>query len=226
MSDESRGDGAVLIAGVLLFLCVFGGGGAVAWFGLSQQRLAMEQAMVAEQRARAAAEVARAEAIRASIAAAQSVESKPDGSEISETSDRQIETAENQPVLGPLRWLVGSWLAVQGKRTTEEVWMAPRVGVMIGVNRSTGGTQKPFYEYLRIESTDDGIVYFASPLGKSETAFPLRQMSDQEVVFENLDHDFPQRIIYTRAGDQLQTRVEGSRDDGQPRSLQWQFLLQ
>jgi hypothetical protein len=225
MNDESRGDGAVLIAGVFVFLCVFGG--AAAWFGLTRQRLAMEHAMAAEQQARAAAEVAQAEAeaARAAIDAERSVDSKPDVLDRRDTRDREIETDEDRSLLGPLRWLVGSWSAEQEKRMTEEVWLAPRAGVMIGVNRSTSESQKPFYEYLRIESTDDGIVYFASPLGKSETAFPLKELSASEVVFENLDHDFPQRIIYTREDDQLQARIEGS-VDGQPRSQQWQFLRQ
>ena len=31
----------------------------------------------------------------------------------------------------------------------------------------------------------------------------------QTVIFENLEHDFPQRIIYRREGDRLIARIEG-----------------
>ena len=91
---------------------------------------------------------------------------------------------------------------------------------MLGLSRSTKESQKPFFEYLRIESTEDGIVYFASPLGKNETRFPMTELSEREVVFENPEHDFPQRIIYQLEGTELRARLEGV-VNGQPRSEQW-----
>lgn len=97
---------------------------------------------------------------------------------------------------------------------------------MIGLNQSTRESQKPFYEYLRMEVTDDGsIVYFASPMGRDETPFAVKELSDQAVVFENLDNEFPQRIIYRREGDQLKALIEGVRSDGQTLSQQWDFQL-
>ena len=35
-------------------------------------------------------------------------------------------------------------------------------------------------------------------------------MTATRVVFENLSHDFPQRIIYSRKGKQLCARIEGT----------------
>ena len=34
-------------------------------------------------------------------------------------------------------------------------------------------------------------------------------VTDREARFENLEHDFPQRIIYRRDGDSLTGRIEG-----------------
>jgi hypothetical protein len=42
-------------------------------------------------------------------------------------------------------------------------------------------------------------------------------------VFENKEHDFPQRILYWRGKGALHARIEGLRD-GQPRSLEWRWM--
>ena len=45
------------------------------------------------------------------------------------------------------------------------------------------------------------------------------------VVFENLQHDFPQRIIYRRDGDRLCARVEGPASAAdQPEEWCWSRL--
>jgi hypothetical protein len=44
-------------------------------------------------------------------------------------------------------------------------------------------------------------------------------------VFENLENDFPNRIIYAREGDRLDARIEGT-INGQPRSMAWSFTAQ
>ena len=44
------------------------------------------------------------------------------------------------------------------------------------------------------------LAYFAQPGGREATVFPAVETGDQRVVFANPDNDFPQRIIYARAG--------------------------
>ncbi|HEX3276493.1 MAG TPA: DUF6265 family protein, partial [Gemmatimonadales bacterium] len=56
------------------------------------------------------------------------------------------------------------------------------------------------------------LVYAAAPSGQSPAEFTSVSVSDSGVTFENLDHDFPQRVRYRRAGpDSLLARVEGLR---------------
>ena len=58
----------------------------------------------------------------------------------------------------------------------------------------------------------------ASPGGRGDTAFRLVAQSEGEAVFENLEHDFPQRIRYTLRGDALTARVE---DASGAKGIQW-----
>lgn len=96
---------------------------------------------------------------------------------------------------------------------------------MLGMSRSVSADGRIFFEYLRIEETDSGLVYLAQPLGREAAAFPLKSIEPYSVFFENLSHDFPQRIAYSRNRNVLQARIEGF-VDGAERSAEWEWHLQ
>ena len=87
--------------------------------------------------------------------------------------------------------------------------MAPSGGVMLGLHRDVRRGQPAFFEYLRITARDGRLVYVASPRGTGTTEFVLVGLEGQHAIFENLEHDFPQRIIYWRVEDRLMARIEG-----------------
>ncbi|MEM7245028.1 MAG: DUF6265 family protein [Acidobacteriota bacterium] len=107
-----------------------------------------------------------------------------------------------------LAWMAGTWSSEKDGRSSEEHWMPPRGGLMLGLHRDVAGPGRFFFEYLRIEERPDGIVYLASPGGSAPTPFHLVESRGRRVVFENLEHDFPQRIVYWRVGKTLRARVE------------------
>jgi len=78
------------------------------------------------------------------------------------------------------------------------------------------------FEFLRIEQQADRIVYLSMPNGRSlATPFPLKEVSDTRVLFENPTHDFPQRIIYWKDG-ALRARIEGT-VNGKAGSEEWRW---
>ena len=106
-------------------------------------------------------------------------------------------------------FMTGSWSLSNDGVTVEEHWTDARGDLMLGVNRTIKPQGKASFEFLRIEQREGKLAYVAMPGGKSETVFPLKTLSDSRVTFENLNHDFPQRIIYWRDEDRLCARVEG-----------------
>jgi hypothetical protein len=107
-------------------------------------------------------------------------------------------------------WMAGAW----GKGgEVIEVWMPPVNGLMVGVNRSLKQEGEPFFEFLRIEERDGGLFYIAAPRGQGETAFRLTSRTQTSVVFENPQHDFPQRITYRLEGDVLVAEAQAKRGD-------------
>lgn len=105
------------------------------------------------------------------------------------------------PTLADLSWLAGTWRSAEGESaSTEEVWLEPEGGLMLGLHRQIGDSGSAWFEYLRIVEEEAGIVYVASPGGKGETRFALAELSPGLAAFENPEHDFPQRIEYALEG--------------------------
>ena len=123
--------------------------------------------------------------------------------------------------LSELAWLAETWRTDKDGKRSEEVWMEPAGGLMMGMNRSVRGRQAAF-ENLRIVESAGEITYWASPQGAKATPFVLTDLSGSKVVFENSEHDFPQRITYQRLGDDLIARIEGT-VGGQVRAMEFQW---
>jgi hypothetical protein len=118
--------------------------------------------------------------------------------------------------------MVGDWSGPDGDGIAEEHWTAARGGTMLGTNRTTKGDATTFFEFLRITSDANGVVYWGAPLGKNATPFKLVKVDGARAVFENSEHDYPQRILYARDGATLTARVEG-RENGVDKSSEWRF---
>jgi hypothetical protein len=129
----------------------------------------------------------------------------------------------NKPgtALAELGWISGCWIHETEKVRSEECWMDPAGTLILGLHRDVRPGGKSFFEYLRIEQTDSAIVYFATPRGKETTGFPLKESTKNRVVFENLTHDFPQRVIYHLRDDgTMLASIEGLQD-GELRTEEW-----
>jgi dipeptidyl aminopeptidase/acylaminoacyl peptidase len=117
--------------------------------------------------------------------------------------------AQSAPI-DRIAWLAGCWEQRGPDRLTMETWMPPFGGAMIGASRTVIGGALREFEHIRITTDSGRLVYTALPSGQRETKFPFKEASDTMVVFENLAHDFPQRIIYRKRGvDSVIARIEG-----------------
>lgn len=114
-----------------------------------------------------------------------------------------------------LSWLAGHWGPEAASKTvaSEEHWIAPAGGMMLGIGRTIVGGKVVEFEFLRIEKRIDGLYYVAQPGGKPPVAFRLTKSTATSAVFENPAHDHPKSITYELAGPTgLLATVEG--DEG------------
>lgn len=134
-------------------------------------------------------------------------------------ADIRPETTIARPGVDQLAWLGGHWSSGDDTRWSEEHWLPPRGGVMLGVNRSGNAEGARGFEFLRIQADADGTpVYWASPGGAPAVAFRMTAWSADNATFENPTNDFPKRIAYRRDGDRLIATI--SNGDGEPR-MSW-----
>ena len=123
------------------------------------------------------------------------------------------------PPAPDLSWLTGRWLVESGDASQEEIWGEQRGGLMLGVNRTMRGDRAVAFEYLRITS-GESVEYCAQPGGAAATCFELADHDAGWAVFENPEHDYPQRIAYRLEGDQL-TATLSDISGGQVMSWTW-----
>ncbi|MBI2683375.1 MAG: hypothetical protein HYX26_09220 [Acidobacteriales bacterium] len=110
-----------------------------------------------------------------------------------------------------LAWMSGSWKTTNGPAEIEEHWTTPAGNMMVGMGRTVVKGNTRYFEYFRIIQKPDGIFYVAQPKGAPPTEFKLVKSGENEVVFENLAHDFPKRIMYRKESDGgLTARIEGT----------------
>ena len=128
-----------------------------------------------------------------------------------------------QSAANDLAWLSGDWeYTVNGRHVTEH-WSRPEGGTLIGVSRTVKDGETTAYEHLIIRPGKDGTLeYVAKPHNQPEAAFKLIKADKQSVVFENKEHDFPQRIMYALKGDALTAAIEGSAN-GKDRRIEFPY---
>ena len=107
-----------------------------------------------------------------------------------------------------LSFLSGCWAG----GGTEEVWLKPQGGTMLGMSRTVKGGRTVFTEFMHVSTAADGrmVLNIQLQLAAKSTQFRLIEAKDGTATFSNPEHDYPQRIIYRRESDgSLFARIEG-----------------
>jgi hypothetical protein len=134
--------------------------------------------------------------------------------------------AAEKPSIAWLSWMNGAWAFERNGRETFENWIVSG-DTMIGVSRTVVKGKTVEHEFLLIRPDENGNLYYiAKPSGQAETAFRLVRAPRGEAVFENLQHDFPQRIRYTLKTDGTMLAVIEGTKDGKTRRVEFPYRRQ
>jgi hypothetical protein len=107
-------------------------------------------------------------------------------------------------------FLAGCWAGTMGMLDMREQWTELEGGVMLGTTRYYREGQLADFEFAMLSDVGGVATLHPYPKGeRSPRGFPLVAVGE-EYVFENLEHDFPVRIVYARSGEAgLNPRAEG-----------------
>lgn len=128
--------------------------------------------------------------------------------------------------INELSWLLGTWEGIDDNELVfVEVWRKGDGNWMDGKGATltpTGDTL--FKETLKIELVE-GVPYYVAtvPSNPGPVLFKLVEADATHCIFENTDHDFPQRIEYTlQTNSTLFVKLEGV-ENGTPKSESLSF---
>lgn len=124
-------------------------------------------------------------------------------------------------------WMAGCWEQRDGERWTEECWMAPRAGIMLGASRSGRGDTLGSWEAMQIvlaqpagEEPRAPMAFWATPGGTHRAMFTWQPDSEPGVTFVNRTNDYPQRVRYWREGKALMAEIALA-DGSKP--MRWRY---
>lgn len=125
-----------------------------------------------------------------------------------------------------ISWMIGSWQGTDINTVIfNESWHREGKGfVGAGCSLSPAGDTL-FKENLKIELVE-GVPYYivTIPPKKEPVLFKMVKGDDHNAVFENRDHDFPQRISYLlQKNNTLKVKLEGI-EKGQPKIETLEFV--
>ncbi|WP_297332935.1 DUF6265 family protein [Flavobacterium sp.] len=111
-------------------------------------------------------------------------------------------------------WLVGSWGNTSADETLTEIWQKLNDSVFAGqafvINEENDTV---FFEHIRIEERKGELFYIVTVPDQNEgqaVPFKMTTINDSLIVFENPEHDYPQKIAYRKVNaDSLVAEISG-----------------
>ena len=101
-------------------------------------------------------------------------------------------------------WLIGQWEGIQGAGIYHEEWKNVSESELKGKAYMIKKGEIVNVEILNIHLNETGIFYTADVShNPSPVSFKLTNLSDNSFVFENPEHDFPQKISYENKDNQF-----------------------
>ncbi len=121
-----------------------------------------------------------------------------------------------------LTWMAGSWTHEKDGIVTRETWLPPLGGAMSGAGQTNRPGKPARSEFMTITVEPAGLTFTAHVQGQPPTPFVAIPSDPGSAVFENSAHDFPQRVMYRRCGENLCAGIEGV-IAGKPRAEHWTY---
>jgi hypothetical protein len=125
------------------------------------------------------------------------------------TAQYTSETIVRSPEL-----LVGTWEGPFGDARYREQWLPAGPSTYDGVAHVLENGRVIGEERMRLTRFADQWVFLASTGGSVVTSFVRVEAGDDMWVFENREHDFPQRIGYCVRADTLRAFIDHLYDPG------------
>src|SRR5690606_5590003 len=121
---------------------------------------------------------------------------------------------ENSEKIDQLQWLLGTWINENGEEFSQESWSQENPSTFTAFSFTQVGKETVFAETMALEQKADSLLLTVATANQNEkkpVTFKMVSSEKGKFIFENKNHDFPQRIVYTNpAKDSLHAWIEGN----------------
>lgn len=130
--------------------------------------------------------------------------------------------------LDSLSWLIGNWSVESSESIFTETWEKVNDTLFTGQSYFVKGSDTLSSETISLQQHDTSVFYVPLVEGQNENKpifFKLTYSDGTNAVFENPEHDFPQKIVYQlKENDSLIATISGN-NNGKIRSIRFPMSL-
>ncbi|MGV3460097.1 MAG: DUF6265 family protein [Flavobacterium sp.] len=146
------------------------------------------------------------------------------------TEETTAPVAEAPNKMAKAEWLLGSWGNTTPEGALTEKWEKVNDSVMHGESYFViGGKDTLFAETVALTSENGKLAYTVTVPGQNDekpVRFDMTSSNESQIVFENPQHDFPNKIVYKKiTNDSLVAEISGMKK-GKPASEQFAMKKQ
>lgn len=130
--------------------------------------------------------------------------------------------------LNKLDWFIGSWTGVTSESIFTETWQKVNDTLFTGQSYFIKGSDTLSSETISLQQHDTSVFYVPLVEGQNDNKpihFRLTFSDSVNAIFENPEHDFPQKIVYQlKENDSLIATISGN-NNGKIRSIRFPMSL-
>lgn len=133
-------------------------------------------------------------------------------------AENKSETTDNASATGgeleKVSWLLGTWQNNSAEGTATEAWTRENDSTLTATSYFVAnGADTVSTETILLQERGGKLFYVPTVKDQNQgqpVNFTLTTISDKQLVFENPEHDFPQKITYTRiTNDSVVAEISG-----------------
>lgn len=133
--------------------------------------------------------------------------------------------SQNNADMQKLLWIVDKWVSQSETSTSYEHWEKTNETLYTGGSETIKNGDTVFAEKLKIELIEGKVYYIADVAhNPAPVKFLLTEVNENSAIFENPEHDFPQKITYINENGILHAVIEGPGKDGKTKKVD--FFMQ
>ncbi|AXG75014.1 hypothetical protein DVK85_12540 [Flavobacterium arcticum] len=138
-------------------------------------------------------------------------------------------SAKTYKQIKKVSWLIGNWGATSNQGTLIENWQKTNDSVYNGQSFFIIENDTVFAEHIALEEVNGKLTYIVNVSGQNNNKpvrFEMTSITNNQIIFENPEHDFPTKIIYNNVtNDSLVAEISGIKN-GKPNSQKFTMARQ